>query len=311
VRATDREMMTLRSLMRDGAPAADVARQEAQVEALLAQARDALAGPGLSPRTIFASALLILLREGIEALLVVAAIVAFLVKARRRDALPYVHAGWAGAIVLGLATWAVAATLVEVSGATREVTEGVTALVASAMLVYVGYWLHTRASAHAWQDFIRTQVGGALAGRTLWAMAIVSFLAVYREMFETALFYQALWVQAGESGREALLGGVAAAVVLLALIGWAIFRYGIRLPLGPFFTVTSLLLCALAVVLAGKGVAALQEAGLIPADPIAFFRVPELGIFPTSQTVVAQVLVLAAVVALLCYGRSPGRAPSA
>ncbi|MGH8699453.1 MAG: FTR1 family protein, partial [Burkholderiales bacterium] len=129
----------------------------------------------------------------------------------------------------------------------------------------------------------------------------------YREMLETALFYQALWVQAEESGRPAFLGGIAAAVASLAAIAWAIFRYGVRLPLGPFFTATSLLLCALAVVLAGKGVAALQEAGAIPADPIAFIRVPALGIFPTTQSVLAQALVLAAVVALLWYSRLAAR----
>ncbi len=307
VRATEREMMALRALMRDAAPVADVAGQAARVETLLARAKDALADASLSPRTIFASALLILLREGLEALLVVAAIIAFLVRAGRRDALPFVHAGWASAIALGLATWAAATALVEISGATRELTEGVTAVLASAMLVYVGYWLHTRASARAWQGFIREQVGAALAARTLWALALVAFLAVYREMLETALFYQALWVQAEESGRPAFFGGIAAAVASLAAIAWAIFRYGVRLPLGPFFTATSLLLCALAVVLAGKGVAALQEAGAIPADPIAFIRVPALGIFPTTQSVLAQALVLAAVVALLWYSRLAAR----
>jgi len=307
VRSTEHEMMALRALMRDAAPVADVAGQAARVEALLAQAKDALAGANLSARTIFASALLILLREGLEALLVVAAVIAFLIKAGRRDALPYVHAGWASAIVLGLATWLAAAALVEISGATREITEGVTALLAAAMLVYVGYWLHTRAPAHAWQGFIREQVGAALAARTLWAMALVAFLAVYREMFETALFYQALWAQAGESGRQAFFGGIGAAVALLAAIAWAIFRYGVRLPLGPFFTITSILLCALAVVLAGKGIAALQEAGAVPADSIAFIRVPELGIFPTSQTLVAQGLVLVAAAVLLWYSRLAAR----
>jgi high-affinity iron transporter len=303
VPAIEREMMALRALMRDAAPIDEVAARAAGVAALLARAEQALASDSLSARTIFASALLILVREGLEALLVVAAIIAFLVKAGRRDALPYVHAGWAGAIALGLLTWIAAAELVEVSGAARELTEGLTALVASAMLVYVGYWLHTRASARAWSGFIREQVGAALAGRTLWAMAAVAFLAVYREMFETALFFQALWVQAGYGGRSAFFGGIVAGVALLAVIAWAIFRYGVRLPLGPFFTVTSLLLCTLAVVLAGKGIAALQEAGAIGADPVAFIRVPALGIFPTLQGVGAQAFVLAAVAALLWYSR--------
>ena len=207
VRETEREMMALRTLIRSGAPVAQVDDQAVRVGALLEHARAALSSGGLSPETVFASAFLILLREGLEALLVVAAIIAFLVKAGRRDALPYVHMGWIGAIVLGLRTWAVGDQLVAISGANRELMEGITALVASAMLVYVGYWLHSKSSAHAWQGFIRESVGTALADRTLWTMTLVSFLAVYREMFETVLFYQALWVQAGDAGRAALLGG--------------------------------------------------------------------------------------------------------
>jgi high-affinity iron transporter len=296
VRETERQMMALRTLIRSGAPIEQVDDQAVRVEALLERARAALSSGSLSPRTVFASALLILLREGLEALLVVAAILAFLVKAGRCDALPYVHMGWIGAIVLGLLTWAAATELIAISGTNRELLEGITALVASAMLVYVGYWLHSKSSARAWQGFIKERVGAALADRTLWAMTLVAFLAVYREMFETVLFYQALWVQAGDAGRGAFLGGAGAAVAALAGIGWGISRYSVRLPLAPFFAATSILLCTLAVVLAGKGVAALQEAGAIPVDLVDIPAVPWLGIFPTWQTLGAQAMVAAAIV---------------
>jgi high-affinity iron transporter len=123
----------------------------------------------------------------------------------------------------------------------------------------------------------------------------VSFIAVYREMFETVLFYQALWVQAGEAGHGALLGGLLTAAAALAVVGWAIFRYSLRLPLGPFFTAMSWLMCALAVVLAGKGVAALQESGHVPVTGFDFMTVPALGIFPTAQSIGVQVLTLAVV----------------
>jgi len=296
VAETERAMMALRHSIGAAAPAPQVEEKAAHADALLARAHAALAGGTLSPEAIFASALLILLREGLEALLVVAAIVALLVKAGRRDAVPYVHTGWVGAVVLGLLTWAAAAELVQISGARRELIEGVTALVASAMLLYVGYWLHRNSSARAWQRFIRDRVDSALADGTLWAMAVVSFLAVYREMFETVLFYQALWVQAGEAGRSAFASGAAAAVAALAAAGWAIFRFSVRLPLGRFFAAMSTLMCVLAIVLAGKGVAALQEAGAIGADLVNAPALPWLGVFPTWQTLGAQALVLAIVV---------------
>jgi high-affinity iron transporter len=122
-------------------------------------------------------------------------------------------------------------------------------------------------------------------------MASVSFLAVYRELFEIILFYKALWAQAGDAGHDFVLGGVGVAMALLALIGWGVFEYGLRLPLSRFFSATSVLLAVLAVVFVGQGVSALQEAGAVGVRAVAFIRVPELGIFPTAQTLTAQVAV--------------------
>jgi high-affinity iron transporter len=303
MREGERDMMALRELIRAEAPLPAVEAQATRVAAMLERVRERLDAGTLSPAATFTSALVILLREGLEALLVVAAIVAFLIKANRRDALVWVHAGWVSAVALGLVTWAVASYAIGISGAHREITEGVTGLVAAAMLVYVGYWLHSKASAHAWQHFINDRVGSALASRTLWALAGVSFLAVYREIFETVLFYQALWVQAGESARGAFVGGVAAAAAALAGIGWGIFRYSLRLPLGPFFNVMSALMCVLAVVLAGKGVAALQEAGIVGVQVIGVPPVPLLGFFPTVQTLAAQAVVITCIAALLYFAR--------
>lgn len=301
----ERNMMALRELIVHNAPLEKVEAQAKRVSESLERARERLDAAALSPGAVFASSLVILLREGLEALLVVAAIVAFLIKANRRDALRWVHAGWIGAVALGLATWAFASHVMEISGAQREVTEGVTGLIAAAMLVYVGFWLHNKASTQAWQNFIKDSVDSALAGRTLWTMASVSFIAVYREMFETVLFYQALWVQAGEAGRGAFAGGLVAAIAALGAIGWGIFRYSLRLPLGPFFNAMSGLMCVLAVVLAGKGIAALQESGHVAATGLDFISLPALGIFPTVQSLGAQLLTLAVIgIGFYVAGRS-------
>jgi high-affinity iron transporter len=176
------------------------------------------------------------------------------------------------------------------------------------MLLYVGYWLHSKSYAQAWQHFIRDQVRGALGKGTVWAMAAVSFLAVYRELFEIVLFYQALWVQAGASGREAVLGGIAVAAVLLALLAWAILKYSVRLPIGPFFAVTAWLLALLAVVFAGHGVAALQEAGVLNSSPVGFVTIPMLGVHPTVQGLGTQVAALALVLVGVWMARRTSRA---
>jgi len=304
----EREMLALRAAIAAGEPAAAFETRVAHVDALLAAAEGKLDAGELSPAAAFASSLVILLREGLEAILVLAAIIAFITRTGRRDALPYVHAGWGIALLAGLATWFAANSLIDISGSNREITEGVTALIAAAMLLYVGYWLHGRSQAQAWNRFIRESVGNALGKDTLWAMAGVSFLAVYRELFELVLFYEALWVQAGADGHAAVLGGMAAAILLLAAAGWGIFKYSVRLPLGPFFGLMSLLLALLAVAFAGQGVAALQEAGVVDASPVAFVSLPMLGVHPTLETLAAQAFT-AVLVALGAWAAR--RAPSA
>jgi high-affinity iron transporter len=311
MRGIEREMLELRAAIERDEPAdAYVARVE-RVDGLLAAAEDKLGAGELSPATAFTASLVILLREGLEAILVLAAIIAFVLKTGRRDALPWVHAGWIAALALGFATWIVATYAIEISGANRELTEGVTALVAAAMLLYVGYWLHGKSYAEAWNRFLKENVGRALARRTLWAMAGVSFLAVYREMFEIVLFYQALWVQAGAAGHNAVLGGIATATVLLALIGFVLLKYSVRLPIGPFFGATSALLALLAVVFTGHGVAALQEAGVFGVTGFDFDPMPLLGIYPSAEALGAQGIALALVIAsyfLARRGAAPARA---
>ncbi len=305
----EREMLALRSAIAEGAAPAVLETRIAKASTLLAAAQDKLDAGELSPGAAFASSLIILAREGLEAILLLAAIIAFITRTGRRDALVYVHAGWIAALLLGIATWAAANFLIGISGANREMTEGITALIASAMLLYVGYWLHGKSQAQAWTAFIRDSVGQALGKRTLWAMAGVSFIAVYREVFEVVLFYEALWVQAGDAGHPAVLAGVSAAALLLAATGWGIFKYSLKLPLGPFFSVMSALMALLAIVFAGQGIAALQEAGAVSVSPVPFFTLRLLGIHPTIETLGAQALA-AMLVALGVFAASHAAPPA-
>ncbi len=293
---TEREMMELRALISKQAPADSVEDAMARIELLLEQADARVSSGSLSATATFLSSLLILFREGLEAILVLAAIIAFVVKTGRRDALPYIHAGWIAALLLGVATWLLARYAINISGAGRELTEGITALLAAVMLLYVGYWLHNKSNAKAWHKFVKDKVGAALGKRTLWTLVGISFLAVYREIFEVILFYETLFSQAGPDGTKAVLQGIGVATVLLVIIGGAILKYSVRLPIGPFFAVTGVLLALMAVVFTGKGVAALQEAGVLEAMYVRFVNLPVLGIYPTMQGLVAQGAVFALVV---------------
>lgn len=304
---TEAAMMAYRNAVKAGKPLTDVETGYAAATRLLEQSQRKLAGPTASPMADFVSSLVIILREGLEAILVLAAMAAFLVRTGRRDGLVWLHGGWIVALLLGGVTWVVSSKLIAISGAHREVTEGVTALVSAGLLLYVGFWLHRRANAARWSEFIRDQMTSAMSRRTLLGIALVSFLAVYREVFETVLFYQALWLQSEASGQTAILVGLALGTAALVVIAWSIARYSLRLPLGLFFSGTSVLLAVMAVVFAGQGIKALQEAGKVASNPLNFPSFPMLGIYPNVQGLTLQLAVLALILLGYFYLRSTDR----
>jgi high-affinity iron transporter len=275
---------------------------------LLNESSAALSGGALSPSVAFSGSLIILLREGLEIILVLAAIITFLVKSDRTDALKYVHAGWVLALIAGAGTWIVSEYLFTISGATREITEGITALVAAAILMYVGFWMHRNANAKRWAEYIRSQLQSALDARTLWTLALVSFLATYREIFEIILFYQALWAQVQPEAHSAVFSGAGVAILMLVLTTWVIFKFGMKLPLKQFFTISAVLMVTLAFMFAGKGIAALQEAGRIASTAVPGPTIDLLGIYPNAQSLGLQAVVLVLAVAVVVMDRMSSKA---
>ncbi|MBX9963119.1 MAG: cytochrome c/FTR1 family iron permease [Burkholderiales bacterium] len=286
-------MLDYRNQVKANAPLATVEALHTELQRQLHEAKDRLAGGEVSPQAQFVSSFIIIVREGLEAILVLAGMAAFLRRTGRSEGLKWLHGGWIGALALGALTWWIATVLIEVSGAQREVTEGITALLASVTLLYVGFWLHSKSAGQRWSAFIKSQVSGALGRGTLWGLAVISFLAVYREVFETVLFYEALIAQ---GGATAVVSGFAAGCAVLVVLALLIVRFSAKLPIGVFFAVSSVLLALMAVVFAGQGVAALQAAGKLPSSPVSFPSVPLLGIYPNLQGLVLQLLLLVLIV---------------
>lgn len=284
-------MSDYRSAIGRGQPIDVVVDKAAIIETLFADAETELAPGASSDASTFVGALTILLREGLEALLIVVAMIAFLRKAERPEVLAYVHGGWIAALVAGGATWAIATYAISISGASRELTEGFGSLFATVVLVWVGIWMHGKSHAASWQRYIREAMGKALSRRSAWFLFGLAFLVVYREVFETILFFAALATQ-GSSG--AIAAGAGTALAILAVIAWVMLRYSRVLPIGTFFAYSSALIAILAVVLAGKGAGALQEAGLLGITPLTNFpRFPAFGIFPSLEPLLLQLLALA------------------
>ena len=298
-KSTEKALMAYRQSLQDGLPIEQVEQRLEAAKALLKESAGLLGSDGLSWTLSYVSGLLILLREGLEAILVLAAILAFLRNTGQQSAVRSVNIGWGLALVAGLATWALAAYVIDVSGAQRELLEGCTALFASVMVLWLGVWMHDRRHAAAWQDYIKSSL---VSGGGRFGFAILAFFSVYRELFEVILFYETLWLQAGPAGHNAVRAGGATALVLLMGLAWIILRGSAKLPLALFFSINAALLCALSVVFAGHGVKALQEAGIFGTRPVAFFDFDWLGIHADAYSLTAQAVAIMAIIVL--YSRS-------
>ncbi|HKY97968.1 MAG TPA: FTR1 family protein, partial [Gemmatimonadaceae bacterium] len=258
----------------------------------------------------FFQSFLIILREGFEAILVIGAVVAFLIKTGNRDRLKSI---WTG-IALGLAASALMVIVLKTVFAhlptSREVVEGITMLVAVVVLFSVSYWLISKVEAAKWQKFIREKVSTALDHGGGKALATVAFLAVFREGAETAMFYQALFSEGNVAVPLSL--GILAGFAALAVIFTLFYRFGVRIPMRPFFTVTSVLLYYMAFVFIGKGIRELQEGNVVPITVMKGMpSMPSLGVFPSMETLAAQGILLVLFLFMVVKSFMPERVENA
>jgi high-affinity iron transporter len=283
----------LRTRAAGGATGQEIATIHSRLLADLEKAERAL-GDTMSPANLFLSSFGIMLREGLEAILILGALVAMVMKMgaghRRRD----IHIGAGAAVLASLLTAVVLTTLIQLSPGNQEALEGITMMVAVVMLFYVSYWLLSKMEVGRWNRFVKGKVEDALTSGSALALASVAFLAVYREGFETVIFYKALFLAGGpDAGAMPVIAGILAGSVILVAVYYAINRFGVKIPLRPFFAITSVFLYYMAFVFAGKGVGELQEGGLVSSTPVSWApHIPELGIYATVETLLAQGVLL-------------------
>lgn len=292
----EQKMMAYREAIKNELPIEDVKAQYVALKDMLTGVQTALPTTEFSNPAVFLSALIILLREGLESILLVGMLIVMLVKAEKKDLLPAVHIGWVLALVAGGLTWWASHTLISISGAAREITEGVTALVAAAMLLYIGVWIHRHQLAHDWRTYLQKTLAKHLTNEARWGLGVLSFLAVYREMFETVLFYEALGLQVGPEGVQMVWLGIVVALAMLLVIVFMMARYGLRLPLQAFFRISAWLIFLFAIVFIGQGIHGLEEAGKVPVWPVPVPTVTLFGIYPNLFGLGLQAIVLAVAV---------------
>ena len=259
-------------------------------------------------------AFLILIREGLEALLVVAAVIAYLIKSGNKRFVKWIYLG----VLAGLAGSGLIAVLFTFlfggSGPIQEISEGVCALIAMLMLLWTSNWMLNKSSVEAWNRYIRTKTETAVtsaqrkadAGESVGfgmivSLAMLSFLAVFREGAETVIFYESIYSMS-QDAHGMWIGGIAAAVVLLVI--FLILRFtSVKIPIGPFFLVTSILMAVLVVIFAGGGIHALIEGDLIDGHYLSSVPTNDwIGLYPYVECLAAQAIAAIAVIVLFAVG---------
>ena len=246
----------------------------------------------------FGQAFVVLLREGLEAILVVAAIIAYLVKSGHKDKVRHIYWGIAAGLVASGLVALLFTLLFNGNGPEQEILEGVVALVAMLMLLYTSNWMLSKSSVESWNHYIQSRTVAAISNGSVISLALLSFLAVFREGAETVMFYQAIFAMAPGGRREIWTGFAAAAVVLV--IVFVLIRFtSVKIPIRPFFIITSLLMAVMVVIFAGGGVHALIEGDLVPATYLPGVPTSDwIGLYPYTQTIGAQILAALVVVVL-------------
>ena len=243
----------------------------------------------------------IIVREGFEAILIIAALIAFLVKSRNQARVKSIHIGVVVGILASFATAYIIHEVLHLSMASQEVLEGWIMLIAVAVLFSVSYWLVSKIDNKRWQEYINKQMRGALSKGNTFTLGAVAFISVYREGFETVLFYKALFLYAGDS-TGGIIPGFLAGCVVLALIFYLINTLGMRIPIKWFFGFTSVLLYYMAFTFMGKGIHELQmgeQISMTSADILP--SLSWLGMYPTWETFIGQAVLFAAFVFALVY----------
>lgn len=304
----EKKILALKNAMVDPGSRKEVNDLAKQIKSLLNEGLQKISSP-LSLIAVFLQSVIIILREGLEALLILAVVVLVLRRTSQEAQVRTVYTGAGLGIAASLVLAALLATLLQQLAAGQALIEGASMLLAVPVLFSVSYWLIAMAQVRNWKSYIQNWVETAgKAGRS-WAIISIAFLVVFREGAETVLFYQALWASA-PNGLGAIALGFASGVVLLTITWLLTRRMGVQIPLRPFFIITSTFLYIMAFRFAGKGILELQEAGILGFTTVQWLPVGSwfqglLNIYPYWEPLAAQLTLALALIVGLIYSLGP------
>jgi high-affinity iron transporter len=269
---------------------------------LIAQAGEAISTGGMSFWLAIMMSISILLREGLEAFLVIMVILGIINASGITSSRKFIHAGWIAAVLCGIVLWKIGGQVIQKHMAQVELMEGIIAFVAVCMLLYIGFWLHGKSEATKWKAYVTDKVKNVTSSNSVLGLFALSFFVVFREVFESVLFLSAINIESAGKQESAIVLGVVVAFVLVIAMAWVVLKFSAKLPIPKLFKISSIVMGALAVILAGKGVHSFQETGFISIHGYGFLpRVELLGIFPTAETLIAQLVILLVVIYVMKF----------
>lgn len=282
-------MSQYRSALSNKDPIGKIESKKIEISGNLKEVNKLFSESKMSSSVAFGAAFSIFLREGFEAVLIIIILLSILRAMGQSEAIKWVHLGWISAISFGIITWFASGILLAMSGLSRELMEGSISLLAVFVLIYVGFWLHRYSEMKKWRAFLESKLKLGLSKGNYLALAVVAFMAVFREAFEVVLFLRAIWIDLDSSGQIFASSGVLSSILLLILLSYFAVKESKKIPLQKLFQVCSWTMTILAIILIGKGIHSLQEAGIVGINSISIpIRVDLLGIYPSIQTLAAQ-----------------------
>ena len=311
---TEYQFYKLKKSIRSNASQAEVESEGAKLLEMIQLEVNTLDKSGIASGSwaMFLQAFIILLREGLEAILVLIGIITYLKRAGHTKIISSVY-NWAiFAIILSFISAYIFNSVFEATatGASRELLEGFTALFAVVVLLGTSAWMGGKANASAWKNYITGMVKMTISTGKARALGLAVFLAVYREGAEVILFYQALFNNA-VGNVDMIWVGFLAGCAMLAIIFICMQKGALKIPVTSFFKFTSLFMFILAVTFAGGGLKELQEADVITTTVIENIPIPNidlLGLYPTYETILPQLLLIITAVGIVIYKRSAANA---
>lgn len=301
------QFSAVKKLMTERSPNKEVRASLDNLIKMLREDGDRLDGREESAAGVFLASLLIILREGFEAILVIAAIAAYLIRSGNGRQTRVVYMSGVAALVASAVAAVAIQHIFQVSGANQELIEGIAMLLAVVVLFFVSNWMVSKAEADAWKHYIEGKVQTAVETGSSFALGAAAFLAVFREGAETILFYQALLAETQTRIDMVWIGFGVGCIVLVAI--FLLVRYGsLVIPVRAFFMGTGILMYIMSIAFAGGGIKELQEADVVSVTPVNFIEsIDILGIYPTVETLLPQVVLLVLAIVSVFYYRSRGR----